>query len=138
MTALIIFGCFILVGLVVFQMSKINEMIKRIKGEEAALEQSNNNTAWALLAFMIVFLVATVYSAYHYKNFMLGYGPLLPASEHASYIDGLFNVTLWATGIVFIITHILLFYFAWKYKYTKGGGDSCHGDLMLLTFTFYS
>jgi cytochrome c oxidase subunit 2 len=93
MTALIIFGCFILVGLVVFQMSKINEMIKRIKGEEAALEQSNNNTAWALLAFMIVFLVATVYSAYHYKNFMLGYGPLLPASEHASYIDGLFNVT---------------------------------------------
>ena len=120
MTALIIFGCFILVGLVVFQMSKINEMIKRIKGEEAALEQSNNNTAWALLAFMIVFLVATVYSAYHYKNFMLGYGPLLPASEHASYIYGLFNVTLWATGIVFIITHILLFYFAWKYKYTKG------------------
>ena len=41
MTALIIFGCFILVGLVVFQMSKINEMIKRIKGEEAALEQSS-------------------------------------------------------------------------------------------------
>lgn len=104
MTALIIFGCFILVGLVVFQMSKINEMIKRIKGEEAALEQSNNNTAWALLAFMIVFLVATVYSAYHYKNFMLGYGPLLPASEHASYIDGLFNVTLWATGIVFLLS----------------------------------
>lgn len=120
MIALIIFGCLILVGLVVFQMSKINEMIKRIKGEEAALEQSNNNTGWALIAFMIVFLAGTIYSAYYYKNYMLGYGPLLPASEHAGFIDGLFNVTLWATGIVFVITHILLFYFAWKYKYKKG------------------
>jgi len=120
MTALVILGCFLLVGLVVFQMAKINEMIKRIKGEEAALEQSNNNTAWALLAFMVVFLIATIYSAFHYQNFMLGYGPLVPASEHAKYIDQLFNVTLVATGIVFVITHILLFYFAWRYKYKKG------------------
>lgn len=120
MTALVIFGCFLLVGLVVFQMSKINEMIKRIKGEEAALEQSNNNTAWALLAFMVVFLFASIYSAYHYKNFMLGYGPFVSASEHGGYIEDLFNVTLIATGIVFVITHILLFYFAWRYKYKKG------------------
>jgi len=120
MTALAILGCILLVGLVVFQMARINEMIKRIKGEEAAAEQSTNTTAWALLAFVIVFLSAAIYSAYHYKNHMLGYGPLVPASEHGGYIDKLFNVTLLATGIVFVITHILLFYFAWKYRYKKG------------------
>jgi cytochrome c oxidase subunit 2 len=32
----------------------------------------------------------------------------------------MFNVTLFFTGIVFVITHILLFYFSWKYSAKKG------------------
>jgi cytochrome c oxidase subunit 2 len=51
---------------------------------------------------------------------MLGYGPHLPASEHGSILDKMFNVTLFFTGIVFVITHILLFYFSWKYSAKKG------------------
>ena len=51
---------------------------------------------------------------------MLGYGPHLPASEHGSILDKMFNVTLFFTGIVFVITHILLFYFGWKYSAKKG------------------
>jgi cytochrome c oxidase subunit 2 len=45
---------------------------------------------------------------------------LLPesASEHGVLTDNLFNITLIVTGIVFVITHILLFYFSYKYKST--------------------
>jgi len=50
----------------------------------------------------------------------LGYGPHASASAHGGQLDGLFNTTLWFTGIVFVITHILLFYFAWKYAARKG------------------
>jgi cytochrome c oxidase subunit 2 len=35
-------------------------------------------------------------------------------------LDSIFNVTLFFTGIVFVITHIALFYFAWKYKKVRG------------------
>ena len=51
---------------------------------------------------------------------MLGYGPLKSASEHGGLIDSAFNVTLIFTGIVFVICHIALFWFPYKYRYQKG------------------
>jgi cytochrome c oxidase subunit 2 len=38
------------------------------------------------------------------------------ASAHGAITDNLFNITALVTGVVFIITHILLFYFSFKYK----------------------
>lgn len=45
---------------------------------------------------------------------------LLPesASEHGVLTDNLFNITLIITGIVFVLTHIALFIFTYKYKGT--------------------
>jgi cytochrome c oxidase subunit 2 len=51
---------------------------------------------------------------------MLGYGPLTHASEHGPKIQRLFDVTLFFTGIVFVLTHIALFWFAYKYRGEKG------------------
>ena len=65
---------------------------------------------------MVVFLVGCIYSAYYYKNTMLGYGPLTSASEHGFELDSIFNVTLIFTGIVFVLTHILLFWYTYKYR----------------------
>lgn len=42
-----------------------------------------------------------------------------PASEHGSEYDSMFYITLIITGIVFIITQILLFWFGYKYRYNK-------------------
>jgi cytochrome c oxidase subunit 2 len=39
---------------------------------------------------------------------------------HGSMIDKMFDTTLVVTGIVFVITHIALFWFAFRYKYKKG------------------
>ena len=51
---------------------------------------------------------------------MLGYGPWVSASEHGGQIDSLFNQTLFFTGIVFVLTHIALFWFAYKYRSKEG------------------
>lgn len=81
---------------------------------------SNNANARLGLYFLVAFLVLSIGSAWYYKNYMLGYGPLQSASEHGSKIHFIFNVTLFFTGIVFVVTQIALFWFAYKYRGQKG------------------
>jgi len=120
MTSLIVLLCIVLLLIVILQISRINDLAKRIRGDEESELISNNQTAVWLLVFVIVFLIGTVWSAYHYKNYMLGYGPHVSASEHGGKLDTIFDITLVATGIVFFITQFLLFYFAFKYRQKKG------------------
>jgi cytochrome c oxidase subunit II len=111
---------FALIIIILLQVSKISQVAAQIRGEEEVALQRNNSTAFWMVVFMIVFLVATVISAYYYKNYMLGYGPMTSSSEHGSEIDSMFNITLILTGIVFIITHILTFWYSYKYRQAKG------------------
>jgi cytochrome c oxidase subunit 2 len=37
-------------------------------------------------------------------------------SVHGAWIDTLFNITLVVTGIVFVLVHVLLAYFVWRYR----------------------
>jgi len=77
-----------------------------------------------MMAFLFLFLAFCVVSAMYFKNYMLGYGPHTSASAHGGLIDNMFAITLALTGIVFVITHIALFYFTWKYHGRKGGKAS--------------
>jgi cytochrome c oxidase subunit II len=120
MTVLLAILCIILIAIIVVQIGKVTELAAKIRGEEEIQDQANRRHAWGMLAFMVLFLVGCVWSALHYKNWMLGYGPHKAASEHGGSLDYMFDVTLFFTGIVFIITQILLFYFAYKYKAEKG------------------
>ena len=66
---------------------------------------------WALLFLAVpVMGVATFVLADRYNIW-------LPrdVSEHGRTIDQLFFFILYLTGIVFIVTEVVLFYFAWKY-----------------------
>ena len=120
MTGLIILLILILLGVIIIQVSKVNELSSRIRGEEESFYQGNDRTGLWMFIFMIVFLIACVVSAYYYKNVMLGYGPLKAASAHGDSLDSLFNVTLFFTGIVFVVTQYLLFWFSYKYRAKKG------------------
>ncbi|MEZ4948412.1 MAG: hypothetical protein R2784_03320 [Saprospiraceae bacterium] len=51
---------------------------------------------------------------------MLWYGPHEAASAHGGNLDFMFDLTLVFTGIVFILTQILLFWFVYKYAGRKG------------------
>jgi cytochrome c oxidase subunit II len=120
MTTLIVFASIVLLIVVAVQIGRISELSAKIRGEEAAELESNDFNARFGMFFVVAFLVMCVASAWYYKNYMLGYGPLALASEHGPKIQTLFNVTLFFTGIVFIVTHIALFWFAYKYRGEKG------------------
>jgi cytochrome c oxidase subunit 2 len=120
MTYLVAFAIFALLAIVIVQIGKLSELAARIRGEEVVERNNNNKTGIALVVFMVVFLVSCVWSAWEYRNQLLGYGPLTSASAHGFEIDYLFNITLICTGIVFVITHILLFWYAYKYRKQEG------------------
>ena len=120
MTPLLILICLVLITIVVIQIGKVTELASSIRGEEDTQFETNRWSGILSLVFLVVFLVGCVYSAIYYKNYMLGYGPHASASQHGGSIDFLFDITLFFTGIVFVITHIALFWFAYKYQGRKG------------------
>ena len=98
--------------LVVFQIAKASEYVAILKGEEKTRRDTNRINAFMLLAFLIVGLFGVWYC-----NERLAH-KILPeaASDHGEAIDTMIKITLWITGIVFVITQILLFWFAFKYQ----------------------
>ncbi len=104
---------------IIVQIGKVNELTARLRGEKQAAQDGNDWNAKLMLLFMVAFLVGSVWSAIYYKDYMLGYGPNLLASEHAVGIQFAFNITLFFTGIVFVITQILLFVFSYMYRYRE-------------------
>lgn len=120
MTALIILLCFILIAIVLVQIGKVTELTAQIKGEREVLRDNSKWNGFLSLVFLVVFLSGVFISAYEFKNVMLGYGPHAAASKHGAMLDALFNLTLVFTGIVFVGTHIALFWFAYKYRYQEG------------------
>lgn len=120
MTAIIIIGILALLAIVVVQIGKLSDLRSKIMGEEDINYQNYDITGKLLLFFMIGFLIFCVVSAYYYKNWMLGYGPHESASIHGHSIDSMFDTTLIYTGIVFFVTQILLFWYAFKYRSQRG------------------
>ncbi len=117
---LIIILSLILIGIVIVQIARISELAGSLRGEEEAMLDSNRRNGAYMLIFLVGFLVFCVVSAWYYQNWMLGFGPHQSASEHGIAIDGLFNTTLIWTGIVFVLTQVLLFWYAYKFQYQPG------------------
>lgn len=120
MVTLIVLASVVLLIVVSVQIGRISELTASIRGEEAAEHDSNRFNGSFGMFFLVGFLVFCVGTAYYYKNYMLGYGPLHHASIHGDKIQTLFNWTLFFTGIVFFLTQIALFYYAYKYQAKKG------------------
>ena len=119
MTGLVIIAIIILLAVILVQIGRLTEVSAVIRGEENVQMATNNRNAVYMLIFLVVFLVYCVVSAWMYKDRMLGYGPHGAASAHGGMLDSIFNTTLVFTGIVFVITHIALFWFAYKYREDK-------------------
>lgn len=107
-----------LILIVIFQVSKASEYIAQIKGEEQSRKQSNKVNAYLLLGFMIVGFWAVWYCNHLlYDKTLLG---IPSASDHGVKVDQMLWITLVLTGIVFIITQFLLFWFSFKYQEKEG------------------
>src|SRR5215216_3962037 len=91
--------------LVVFQIAKASEYVAILKGEEKTRKDANRINAFMLLVFLIVGLFGVWYCHDRLQPKTLPES----ASDHGENIDNMIVITLWVTGIVFIITQILLF-----------------------------
>lgn len=119
MTALLIVLSLVLIAIVALQIGKVDDLSARIRGEEQAKDRINRNQSTMLLVFLPLFLGAVIWSALYYKNYMMGFGPHEPASALGHLIDQSFWTTTVFTGIVFIVTHIALFWFSYKFRQRK-------------------
>lgn len=120
MTSLIIILSVILLAIVLVQIAKINEISEQLNGEEETMISASHTHSKWLIIFGIVLMGSFAWSSMYYANYMLGYGPHAAASEHGGKIDSMFNVTAFFTIIVFVICHIALFWFPYKYRYLPG------------------
>lgn len=115
-------GYFILIILVlafvlIFQISKASEYVSVLKGEEKSFKQSNRINAFMFILFMVLGLFGAWWC-----NELLYDRTLLAqpaASDHGEKIDFMLWLTIIVTGVVFLMTQVLLFWFAYKYQYSE-------------------
>lgn len=117
-TTYLIIAAAVLVFVVIFQIAKASEYVSVLKGEDNSRKQNNRINGFMLLGFMILGFVGVWYC-----NKMLYKTTLFPqgsASVEGEKIDEMFMMTTAVTGIIFVITQFLLFFFAWKYQEKEG------------------
>ncbi len=104
----------VLIYVVIFQIAKASEYVSILKGEEVSRKQNNKINGFLMVAFLVLGFVG-IYLCNKYL-----FGKTLLAHEAASIqgekLDEMLWVTLIITGIVFVITQVLLFWFSYKYQ----------------------
>lgn len=121
--------------MIVYQIAQASEYAAAMRGTEAERQKKTNVLMASLLvAFFFVGLYSIWYCHDSLKDLLLPKS----ASKQGEAYDMMFVVTLTATGIVFFITHTLLFWFAFKYKATEENRSSyflAHNNKLELIWT---
>jgi len=104
----------VLIFVVIFQIAKASEYVSILKGEEASRKQNNKINGFLMVAFLVLgFVGVYVCNELFYGKTQLAQGA---ASVQGEKVDQMLWITLTITGIVFVITQVLLFWFAYKYQ----------------------
>ncbi|MBL7730574.1 MAG: cytochrome c oxidase subunit II [Chitinophagaceae bacterium] len=98
--------------LITFQIAKASEYVAVLRGYEKARKQTNRINGFLLLVFLILGLYGVYYCNEKLKGKILGPA----ASDHGVLVDRMLYITLALTFIVFLVTQIALFWFAYKYQ----------------------
>ncbi len=112
MTGLLLTLLVVLIFVVLYQIGKSSELAAILKDEERTNNTRNKRLAWYMLLLFPLFMAGIYYNHVYFN------GKLLPesASDHGVQYESMFKWTLIITGIVFVLTQFLLFYFAFKYQ----------------------
>ena len=105
----------LLVFIIVYQIAKASEYATILRDEAKVNAQTNRLMAWLLVAFF-VFGVWGIWECHQALK-----GRLLPPSASVEGVeyDAMFETTMWVTGIVFLATQAILFWFAYRYQSTE-------------------
>ena len=100
--------------LVTFQIAKASEYVSVLRGEEKSRRQTNKINAFMLLAFLVIGMIGVYYCNEKLQGKILAFGSA--ASDHGLLVDKMMKYTIIATGIVFVVTQVLLFWYSFKYQ----------------------
>jgi cytochrome c oxidase subunit 2 len=109
------FGLVLLIIYLIFRSAILISIIQGKKKKEATYSSDQIN---AIL--MVVFLVGGMGLVFWYSNRASEHFLPESASVHGDWIDQLFWITLYITGVVFVVTQTLLFYFSYRYRTRPG------------------
>jgi cytochrome c oxidase subunit II len=119
MTSLLVFIVLVLIGVAVWQLTKIFDLTQvgeAKENSEVANDKDNSVNGYLMFGFLGFIYLFTIYSLVSWGEFVLG----TPASEHGKDVDSLMNISLALIFFVQTITQFLLHYFAFKYKGKEG------------------
>jgi heme/copper-type cytochrome/quinol oxidase subunit 2 len=120
-TGWLIFIAIILIVVVLFQVTRTLDLVGQLRGgERTTVEMTKLNAALGMI-FMIAGMLGFFISFPYFSERMVDHH----SSEGSILIHKMFVITLWVTGIVFFITNVLLFWFAWKYR-NRPGNEAVH------------
>src|SRR5262245_38227854 len=116
-TGLFLLAILALGFLITFQIAKASEYVSVLKGEKKSFEQNNRINAFLMVVFLVLGLIGVYLcnKALYPKTLFVQPS----ASDHGEKIDNMLWITLAITGVVFFITQILLFWFAYKYQHSE-------------------
>ena len=119
----------LLIAISLWQLSKVLKIYRASKEDDfVANDKDNKMQGFLMLAFVIFLFAFIFYGFYAWGDVLLG----TPASEHGKTIDLLMTTSWLIIFPVFFLTHILLFYFAFKYSGKEGGKALYYSDNMKL------
>lgn len=101
--------------LITFQIAKASEYVGVLKGEKKNFEQNNRINGFLMIVFLVLGLIGVYWCNELFRGKILGES----ASKQGEKIDTMLYITITITGIVFVLTQILLFWFAYKYQYSE-------------------
>src|SRR5258708_30708879 len=99
---------------IAFQIGKASEYVGVLKGEKKNFEQHNRINGFLMIAFLVLGLIGVYWCNELFRGKILGES----ASKHGEQIDTMMYITITITGIVFVITQVLLFCIAYKFQYS--------------------
>lgn len=122
MTTLLILTIVVLLGIAIWQLTKIFDLTQLGSASDDAASQiandkDNNVNGYLTFAFLGFIYIFTIYCLYEYGSF-----PLLdkPAAEHGKHVDNLMWISLILIFIVQTFTQALLHWFGFKYRGKEG------------------
>lgn len=114
-TGWLIFIAIVLIVVVLFQVTRTLDLVSQLRGGEHTSEEMTRFHATLGIIFLVLGLFGFFWCFPHFKDRLVGPS----ASEHGVLIERMFNITLWICSIVFLVCNILLFTFAYMFRYRK-------------------
>jgi len=135
MTSLLILLVVVLLGVAIWQLTKIFDLTqigaKPSDSSEIATDKDNNVNGYLMFGFLGFIYLTTIYCCVKFGHF-----PLMDnsASEHGPDVDRLMWISMIIIFIVQTITQALLHYFAYKYRGKQGNKALYYADNDKLEF----